>query len=530
MSTGSSHGYVKPEPESSKAHSMGFEGHVGAQKITDGAHGGSSGAGHGKTGPNGHGAKSILGKRKNDKNSKEKKGVKKSKANKNGDEIKAKTSPYVFLGKIEYDWVKFYQETFGGFRSCKYPMAPTIFAAMVCQEMTFNLKSMKKNSPNTASHIDNALKDLNTWRPKLRKGSDGEPVFFIDGVQTDEVNILELFDRAMYTMDISKTSLIEANMLTKNDGVLLMVTKPNVQQTIQWPITRMQTRIIKCGLKHVTQIWKSGTKAPTRKPVNIPGVKDTLFEKEVVIIQSIPKSMIIIIQKSDGKRIMKLPHTFLLCLTAYAKWFPPFQKKKNELLSKWPSRIPNYRIYLSKPGGQKGETHRAQVVHISDKLVYLQYGRKEEHEVFGMTIEQLIQNFDEAREAKALITYHYEDDDCQLVNHSAPAATTTWAHLREQCGKYLFSTITPNTCNPFFCPNCYCYVCDTPASECKKNGTWEKHCHAHSKSNKWIQQRNKRKTHKSATSAASSSSSASSVSSAAASSAAASNNVVDLTE
>ena len=44
----------------------------------------------------------------------------------------------------------------------------------------------------------------------------------------------------------------------------------------------------------------------------------------------------------------------------------------------------------------------------------------------------------------------------------------------------------PNQSNQSCCPNCYCYVCDIPASECT---SWAAHCNAYYSSNYWKEQR-----------------------------------------
>lgn len=47
---------------------------------------------------------------------------------------------------------------------------------------------------------------------------------------------------------------------------------------------------------------------------------------------------------------------------------------------------------------------------------------------------------------------------------------TDLPHSRAQCGSKPFST-TPSTSNAARCPKCYCYVCDTEATECTAWGT-----------------------------------------------------------
>ena len=75
-----------------------------------------------------------------------------------------------------------------------------------------------------------------------------------------------------------------------------------------------------------------------------------------------------------------------------------------------------------------------------------------------------------------------DDDDVAFLHRSGDLALLDYPHARENCmqcpfvaGKYRQH-----------CPNCYCYVCDAPASDCPK---WTTHAPATHTSDAWKQQR-----------------------------------------
>ena len=75
-----------------------------------------------------------------------------------------------------------------------------------------------------------------------------------------------------------------------------------------------------------------------------------------------------------------------------------------------------------------------------------------------------------------------DDDDVAFLHRSGDLALLDYPHARENCmqcpfvaGKYRQH-----------CPNCYCYVCDAPASGCPK---WTTHAPATHTSDAWKQQR-----------------------------------------
>ena len=69
------------------------------------------------------------------------------------------------------------------------------------------------------------------------------------------------------------------------------------------------------------------------------------------------------------------------------------------------------------------------------------------------------------------------DDDVTFVGRSGQFALCDFPHARENCAVHPFGT-SPRT----FCAQCFCYVCDQPASKC---ASWFEHCHATHTSTEW---------------------------------------------
>ena len=61
-------------------------------------------------------------------------------------------------------------------------------------------------------------------------------------------------------------------------------------------------------------------------------------------------------------------------------------------------------------------------------------------------------------------------DDVQVVGHTGTSALRDLPHARRDCAVHPFDASPPK-----HCPQCYCYVCDKPASSC---ALWSAHCHA----------------------------------------------------
>lgn len=74
-----------------------------------------------------------------------------------------------------------------------------------------------------------------------------------------------------------------------------------------------------------------------------------------------------------------------------------------------------------------------------------------------------------------------EDGECLLVGSKGTNALTDFPHSRENCVLAPIATGKSKS-NEKHCANCYCYVCDIPATDCK---TWRQHCHARHKISKW---------------------------------------------
>ncbi|GMH35403.1 hypothetical protein BSKO_03271 [Bryopsis sp. KO-2023] len=85
-----------------------------------------------------------------------------------------------------------------------------------------------------------------------------------------------------------------------------------------------------------------------------------------------------------------------------------------------------------------------------------------------------------------------EDGEVVLVKNVFKAATSDyWAHARKDCAFFPFNT-TPSKTNVRYCNQCYCYMCDAPAMDCKEWGETGafnlSHCHAWS-SETWREKR-----------------------------------------
>ena len=75
-----------------------------------------------------------------------------------------------------------------------------------------------------------------------------------------------------------------------------------------------------------------------------------------------------------------------------------------------------------------------------------------------------------------------DDDDVAFLHRSGDLALLDYPHARENCMQCPFVTGKYRQ----HCPNCYCYVCDAPASGCPK---WTSHAPATHTSDAWKQQR-----------------------------------------
>ena len=75
-----------------------------------------------------------------------------------------------------------------------------------------------------------------------------------------------------------------------------------------------------------------------------------------------------------------------------------------------------------------------------------------------------------------------DEDDVAFLHRSGDLALLDYPHARENCMQCPFVTGKYRQ----HCPNCYCYVCDAPASGCPK---WTSHAPATHTSDAWKQQR-----------------------------------------
>jgi len=113
----------------------------------------------------------------------------------------------------------------------------------------------------------------------------------------------------------------------------------------------------------------------------------------------------------------------------------------------------------------------------------------------------------------------FDDDELQLVGSTGDNALADFPHARENCvlfpfpavgggdgaaarggGQRPFGTAEQVAAASKRCPNCYCFVCDVPASECRKwwTATSQRppHCLATYQSKYWKDRRNRHKIEK----------------------------------
>jgi hypothetical protein len=74
------------------------------------------------------------------------------------------------------------------------------------------------------------------------------------------------------------------------------------------------------------------------------------------------------------------------------------------------------------------------------------------------------------------------DDDLEFVGRTGANALSDFPHARENCVSFPFVQGSEHK----QCENCYCYVCDAPASGCTE---WADHCRASHSSAAWQQRR-----------------------------------------
>ena len=94
-----------------------------------------------------------------------------------------------------------------------------------------------------------------------------------------------------------------------------------------------------------------------------------------------------------------------------------------------------------------------------------------------------------------------DDDDVTFVGRTGALALVDFPHARENCAQHPWKPGFERT----FCENCYCFVCDIPASTCRE---WEQHCKATHSCPQWQQKRDQKKARNSGAGGAGPSSSA----------------------
>jgi hypothetical protein len=74
------------------------------------------------------------------------------------------------------------------------------------------------------------------------------------------------------------------------------------------------------------------------------------------------------------------------------------------------------------------------------------------------------------------------DDEVQYQGRTGDVALADFPHARENCAAHPFGMGKDKE----HCPNCYCYVCDIPAADCKH---WTTHCKASHSVESWVAER-----------------------------------------
>ena len=101
----------------------------------------------------------------------------------------------------------------------------------------------------------------------------------------------------------------------------------------------------------------------------------------------------------------------------------------------------------------------------------------------NMCVEITDPNADAAAAAAAAVAPDEDEDaDVQYAGRTGDIALSDFPHSRENCLESLWK---PGN-EKHACPNCYCYVCDKPVSECPE---WDEHCMATNTQQKWISMR-----------------------------------------
>ena len=73
------------------------------------------------------------------------------------------------------------------------------------------------------------------------------------------------------------------------------------------------------------------------------------------------------------------------------------------------------------------------------------------------------------------------DDELQYIGRTGKNALEDFPHSREHCAVKPFDPANEDMCYES-CPNCYCYVCDTPVAACAE---WDEHCTAQHGLQRW---------------------------------------------
>ncbi|XP_077991556.1 uncharacterized protein LOC144445791 [Glandiceps talaboti] len=114
-------------------------------------------------------------------------------------------------------------------------------------------------------------------------------------------------------------------------------------------------------------------------------------------------------------------------------------------------------------------------------------------------VEVSVTTTESSKQASVQLSEQMVDEDIEIT-FSRPSETITYPHPRADCSLHSFTktddvNLGPVLGNVKFCDNCFCYVCDFKAAECKEwDITSGAHCNAHRKADVWKSRRNSRKS------------------------------------
>ena len=84
-----------------------------------------------------------------------------------------------------------------------------------------------------------------------------------------------------------------------------------------------------------------------------------------------------------------------------------------------------------------------------------------------------------------------DEDAVEVIGSSGPNVLSDFPHARADCAVHHWTLQGDHASKLKHCSNCYCYICDGPASDCRN---WDEHCEATSKVREWRLKRQSQKS------------------------------------